>query len=375
MRASPRHGGGSGWVNAGHQGESDAARARRHGEAVGEAQGVQHVFQHTLVRRHHGFLGEFAARAHSLYVTSRQARLHASTDVARGIRALAVRACANADVIAERPVIQVVTRRAPGARVSRDLVAPITGRGQARDAVILLGGTDVMGRQGRRTPRERRALFQGQLVPGQVRGRQGDGLVEIAQRGARTGRRQAEHQVEIEVVETGPPRRVDRCVGLARVVHATERAQAGVVETLDPEREAIDPGRAVGAEARGVGAAGIRFEGDLDTGRQSHARGDAGQQAGDGRAAEQARCTAADEDAGERGDGRVREFLFEVGQQLVDVVRLRQLGRREVRVEIAVRAFPRAPGQVNVEAAGQGTHAGANSWCSSAASARAAWPR
>ena len=45
--------------------------------------------------------------------------------------------------------------------------------------------------------------FDGELVPGEVAGGEGDGLLQIFHRGGFILSRQAEHQVEVEVIEAG----------------------------------------------------------------------------------------------------------------------------------------------------------------------------
>ena len=113
----------------------------------------------------------------------------------------------------------------------------------------------------------------------------------------------------------------------ARVVHAAERAQRGVVEALHADRQARDAGRAEGAEALALEGAGVGLERDLAARLQRQPRADVGQQAVDALGREQAGRAAADEDAVHAPAPDQRQRGFQVGAQRVEVARLGQLRR------------------------------------------------
>src|ERR1041384_6658019 len=136
---------------------------------------------------------------------------------------------------------------------------------------------------------------------------------------------------------------------LARVVDAAERLQHALVEALHPDRDAVHPGSAKATETAGFHRAGIRFQRDLRRGLERQPRAHAGQQRGDRVGREQAPRTAAEEYAGEAPAPHRRQMALQVEQQSLEIGLLGQLAGALVRIEVAVRTLPHAPGDVNVE--------------------------
>ena len=103
---------------------------------------------------------------------------------------------------------------------------------------------------------------------------------------------QREHQVQVVVVDT---RRGDglQCGQRFRAtVNPSDPAQQRIVETLHPQRDAVDSGGAVRRETVVLDRAGVGFERDLGVRRQQHQAADARQQAVDLVRAKQAGCSA-----------------------------------------------------------------------------------
>ena len=161
--------------------------------------------------------------------------------------------------------------------------------------------------------------------------------------------RQRVHQVEVEIVEAGVLRQLDRRLRLAAVVDAAEPFQAAVIETLDAEAEAIDAGVAVALEAAVLGGARIGLQGDFAPRGEAQPRTGALQEAVDEFRRHQARGTTAEKHRLHGAAPDQRQVEVEVGQQRIDVGGERQLAAALVRVEIAVRAFAHAPRNVDVQ--------------------------
>jgi len=162
--------------------------------------------------------------------------------------------------------------------------------------------------------------------------------------------RQAEHQIQVEIVETGCLCHFGGADGFLAAVDASQRLQVPVVEALRADGQAVDTGLAEASELAAFRRAGIGFEGDFRLRGQGQPRGDAFQQGGDGFGAEQAGCAAADEHGLHGAPRGLWQILVEVGQQRLDIGLLGQGAFRRVGVEIAIRAFADAPGNVDVQA-------------------------
>ena len=166
------------------------------------------------------------------------------------------------------------------------------------------------------------------------------------------------HQVEIEVVKA---RGVQLLRGGARLVRRVDAAQARKqrrLEALRPERDARDARRAVVGEASALDRARVGLERDLGGRVDGEAPLEAREQLADGGRFEEARRAAAQEQAPHRAEPaasqrtRLRTAAalgVDVGQERLEVFPLRQFTLERVRVEVAVRAFAHAPGEMQVQ--------------------------
>ena len=191
---------------------------------------------------------------------------------------LAVRARADAEVIAELPVVQIVLAALAGLGVCRHLVVLVACRRQPRVNPVLHCKRRVVIRQRGRVLGEVRVRLQRQVVQRHV--------VRIErQRGLHVGlalgkrlARQGKHQVEVDVVEMGAGD-VDGGARFGGAVDAAQRLQVGVVETLDADRQAVHTAGAIAAEAFGLEGAGIGFHRDLGVGINGQQHADVREQA------------------------------------------------------------------------------------------------
>ncbi len=289
---------------------------------------------------------------------------------------LAVRTGADAEVVAEVPVVQVVDAAVTRPRVGRDLVARQAGvAGQGGDAVQHLEGEVVFGQARRRLHREARVRLQRQVIDAQVRWLEGERPPQVALAARQVLAGQRVHQVDVESVE-GTPRLLDRGDGLGLVVHAAQQLELRVVEALHADRQPRDAGRTEGAEALALEGPRIGLERDLAVRQQWQTRADVFEQPADRVGREQAGRAAADEDADDAAPPHERQRGFEIGAQRIEVAgflwqalgqrfgsgfpgpdhapqgggdRRERGGGQFMRVEVAVRALLQAPRQVNVE--------------------------
>ncbi len=125
------------------------------------------------------------------------------------------------------------------------------------------------------------------------------------------------------------------------------------LETLDADRQPIDPQLPVGDEFFLFEGPGIGFQGDFDIAGERDARLDALEQASQRLGAEQARRTATEEDRAQFTAMGGVQVLVEVGQQRVDVLFFRQHRAGGMGVEVAIRAFAHAPGNMDVQRQGR----------------------
>ena len=103
--------------------------------------------------------------------------------------------------------------------------------------------------------------FNGELVARNVLGSAGDGLLYIDSRMSDVLVREAEHQIEIDIVEAGLLGGGNRRQRLGAGMDAPQGVQMSVVKSLYTDRQAVDTGTPVVTEFSGVGAAGVRLQG------------------------------------------------------------------------------------------------------------------
>src|SRR5690606_26068863 len=122
---------------------------------------------------------------------------------------------------------------------------------------------------------KQRVRLQGELVVRDVLGLKRDGGVDVGGGLVAALARQAEHDVDVEVVEPGRARRLHRRTGAARVMDAPDVLEQPVVEALHADRQAVDASRAIAGEAGAVAGAGVGLQRDLDAVDERRAGGDA----------------------------------------------------------------------------------------------------
>lgn len=183
----------------------------------------------------------------------------------------------------------------------------------------------------------------------QVRRLQGEGAFQIVLGLRQRLLGQRVHQVDVEVVVAGVLRQLDRALGFGAVMDAPQALQGGVVETLHAEAQPVDPGRTVPVETPVLGGPGIGFQGDFQIGRKAQARGGGLQEAIDRFGRKQAGRAAAKEHRVHHAAPHQRQVRIQVADQRIHVVVERQRALGRMRIEIAVRAFAHAPGQVHVQ--------------------------
>ena len=201
---------------------------------------------------------------------------------------------ADAQVVAEAPVIEVVPGASLGLRIGRGFVVRVAGAGEPGFDHGLHVGRQVVVRQWRRVLGEYRIGFEREVIDRQVLRRKCNRRLEIGSQFVRRLSRQRIHQVEVDVVECHA-RDCHRAARLVAVVNATERAQVLRVETLDADRQTVGTAGAIGGEALGLEGARVGLQGDLGVGFQRQAGANVRHQAIEAGRRHQARGAAADE--------------------------------------------------------------------------------
>ncbi len=324
-------------------------------EAFVQAQQVEHVFERQPRGVDHVVAADRRRGAGGLHERLRVLVLPAAQHLLlRAGADLAVRAGADAQVVAETPVVEVVRALPAVARIGADLVLAVAGLRQQRLAMFLhVPGAVLVGNAARRPREEHRVRLQGELVVRDVRGRQRERALQVMFGLGQGLFRQRVHQVDVEVVVAGIPGQLHRALGLAAVVDAAQAPERVVVEGLDAEADAVHPGRAVAVEAAVLGGAGVGLQRHFQVRREPQPRAGLLQEAVDRLGREQAGGAAAEEHAADHPAPDQRQVLVQVADQRVDIGVERQRALAGMRVEIAVRAFAHAPGQVHVQRQGR----------------------
>ncbi len=134
------------------------------------------------------------------------------------------------------------------------------------------------------------------------------------------------------------------------IMEAAEEFQILVVQRLDAHGDAVDTGGAITTETLGLDARWVGFQGDLDARRHMPCIGNAVQDRLDGRRLHQRGRAAADEDG---GDGAWAGELARGGhlfQESLDKARLVDRLMAHMAVEVAIGAFGRAEGPMQIDA-------------------------
>ncbi len=269
-------------------------------------------------------------------------------------RDAAVRAGADAGVVAVAPVGQVVAALRTRAGVVGDLVGvQAVGGGLLGGGLVEGGGVLALGQhQGALAVQrlEGGAGLHGELVERQVVGGERQRLAQLRAPGGQRLLRAGVDQVEGQAGE-GRARELQRGARLGGVVLPAEHAQGVGVERLHAEREAVHPGLPEGGEPPRLHAGRVGLQRHLEVRQRREQPGRVLQQGGHGGGVHQARRAAAEEHRAERARPQPcrlpRELAPERGGEAL-------LGDHvaHVAVEVAVRALVQAEGPVDVEREG-----------------------
>ncbi|MNP25861.1 hypothetical protein D3C76_1186870 [compost metagenome] len=129
---------------------------------------------------------------------------------------------------------------------------------------------------------------------------------------------------------------------------AAEGLELFRLEALHADRQTIDATPAVVGELGLLEGAGVGLQGDLDIRLEADFPLQAFENAADGAGGEQAGGAAAEEDRAQLAAVHMGQIGMQVGEQRGDVFVFRQFRAGGVGVEVAVRAFAHAPGDVDV---------------------------
>src|SRR5208283_5690199 len=129
----------------------------------------------------------------------------------------------------------------------------------------------------------------------------------------------------------------------------TKGSQVSRIEALHAKRQAVDARGLEARELHSLERARVRFQRHLDIRGERNTGADRSESAIDRCRRKQARRSAAKKNGRHAPSPDGRQRRFEIGDQRVDVLRLRQSLPQLVRIEIAVWALPNAPWNMNVE--------------------------
>ena len=140
----------------------------------------------------------------------------------------------------------------PGACVRRHFVLRKARTRQFGLQRLLHGRQHVLIRQRRRLGMKQGVRFERELVKRKVRGLERQRRAQIGECFVECLPRQAEHEIEIEVVEAGGARRLRGRECLVASVDASEFLQLLGLKALDADRQPVYAGRAVITETLGL---------------------------------------------------------------------------------------------------------------------------
>ena len=194
-----------------------------------------------------------------------------------------------------------------------------------------------------------RALLDRQLVERQMIDGIGDRLLELPLPGFHRLLGPCIDQVEGHA-RKDLTRETDGFERIRHVMQSAEKAQVGIVQCLDPERNAVDAGSPVAVKAGRLDAGGVGLHRDLDTLRHVPVGGDPIEDGADRRGIHQRGCATAHENAGDRLRSGECPDGFQLGEKGGDEAVLIHGLVAYMAVEVAVRAFRRAEGPVHINA-------------------------
>ncbi len=332
----------------------------RLGGRLEQPEPVHEVFQRQIARAHLPLLVQIGAAR--VQIAFRVLHLGGAQDLLVGeVRHLAVGAAADPQIVAEAPVVEVVAALVARLGIGRDLVLLIALGGQHGVALLVDVPQGVVFRQLGRLGGKRRVRLYGELIPGEVRRRAVDGLLQVIEGIVQALIRQAVHQIQ---VEGGKRDGVGQFGGLARFLGAVDAAEAGqllLLEALHPDGDAVDAGPLEAGELVRLHRARVGLHGDLAVRRQGNACAHPVQQGLHGRHGEQARRAATDKDGGERPSLGPVQILLQILQQGRHVLEVGQFPLLGVGVEVAIGALLDTPGHVDIEGEGRQLQHGVSS--------------
>ena len=205
--------------------------------------------------------------------------------------------------------------------------------------------------QRRRLCTKYRAGLHRQVVVGNVRRRQRQRLPQVGTRAVHVLVRQPVHEIQVEV---GQPRGVQLLGAARRIggrVDAAQHLQLLRAKTLGAQGHPVHAHGRVFGEAPALDGAGIGFQGDLDVALKTDECAGLLQHLADCRGRKQAGCAAPHENAGEPSarDLRQGRLFVQVTRQGLQIGGLRQCSIQRVGVEVAVRTFAHAPGEMHIQ--------------------------
>ncbi|MNV25249.1 hypothetical protein D3C71_1163410 [compost metagenome] len=279
----------------------------------------------------------------------------------REIRHLAVGAAADAQIVTKAPVVEVVAALIARLGVGRDLVLLVTLGGEHGVTLLVDVPQSVIFRQLGGLGGERGVRLYGELIPGEVRRRAVDGLLQIIEGVLQALIRQAVHQIQVEGGQLDGVGQLGCLARLLRAVNAAEAGQFFLLEALHPDGDAVDACPLEAGELVRLHRARVGLHGDLAIRGQGDACAHPVQQRLHGFHGEQTRRTTADEDGGEWTPLGPVQILIQILQQGGHVLEVGQLPLLGVRVEVAVGALLDAPGHVDIEGEGRQLQHGVSS--------------
>jgi len=164
------------------------------------------------------------------------------------------------NVITEGPVVEIVPALHTGQGVCRDLILAVASLCKPALTIILKLTNPLLLGQGRGLGRKPGIGLQGQLIVGDMLGHQLHGPLHILPGHLPILPGQTEHEVQIDVVETGFTCHLHRRHRLIRPVDASQSLKRLRIETLNTNGEPVDPSRPITGKPAGFEGPGIRFQ-------------------------------------------------------------------------------------------------------------------